>query len=254
MGLQRSSSMAGMLIRCVNYHNTNFSLGFAHVAFAFQRVKGANQDAKRMSSEESQALNRKLSKLFIERTKLEVLSDKLPNKEQHVVFCEMSELQKQIYENVQTLPDVELVKLGCSPCDCGINQEFFKKYVKLRTEAERIKYCRENKRDIYPRKSCCYSVPWNPRKDVPGQPLINPDAVLWRRSEVHNEESGDGCHRCPYCIFFPILTKLNQLSSHAALLQAVKEHGWNIQGSEVQKKFEKDLDLAKVALGPSEII
>lgn len=203
-----------------------------------------------MSAEKSQALTEKLDRILIERTKVEVLSDKLPNKKQHVVFCEMSELQKDIYEHLMTIPDVESVKYACAPCDCGINKEFFKNYLKLQSQAERKKFCRENKDDVYQKKNCCYNVPLNPLRELPGQPDVHPDAVIWRAQHPRDQE----CQMCPTCTFFPIINKFYLLSSHAALLQAVKGAGWNTPQSQTQEKFQKDEQFAKVALAPSHIL
>jgi SNF2 family DNA or RNA helicase len=152
----------------------------SHLLFSvlFIRQKDANQATIDRSSQKVSALKTKLCKILIERKKDEVLGDLLTNKRQDVVLCPPSELQKRVYEHIMTLPDVQLVKMANSPCDCGINQAIYKKYYKLKTAAERVRYIREHQSQIVPRKRCCYRVPLNPRQKEPGQPVIDPDGKV----------------------------------------------------------------------------
>lgn len=142
------------------------------------RQKDADQATIDRSKKKASALNQKLSKLFIERKKDEVLGDLLTNKRQDVVLCPPSDLQKRVFEHIMTLPDVQLVKMANSPCDCGVNQAIYKRYYKLKTAAQRVRYIREHQKQIIPRKQCCYRVPLNPRRNEPGQPVIDPDGKV----------------------------------------------------------------------------
>lgn len=116
-----------------------------------------------------------MAKLFIARSKEDVAADKLTKKTVSVVFCPLSEIQKRVYANILTLPDVQVVKMATSPCDCGVNKAIFKRFFKLRRQAERVRFIRENQKDIMTRRECCYKVPLNPRRNEEGQPLIDPD-------------------------------------------------------------------------------
>lgn len=80
-------------------------------------------------------------------------------------------------------------------------------------------------------------------------------AVLWRLLDSHDEadETGEGCDRCPYCIMFPILNKLNKLCSHVGSLQAERTPGSSQRGSEEHLQFMKELEFAKVSLPPDVI-
>eukprot|EP00980_Cylindrotheca_fusiformis_P005899 scaffold1242_cov123-Cylindrotheca_fusiformis.AAC.8 len=217
-------------------------------AIKYGRQKDADQATIERSKQKASALNKQLAKIFIERRKDEVLGDLLTNKRQDIVLCPPSELQKRVFEHIMTLPDVQLVKMGNSPCDCGVNQAIYKKYYKLKTPAERVRYIRENQKQIVPRKRCCYRIPLNPHRNTPGQPLIDPD-------DAHDETNGtsEGCERCPYCIMFPILNKLNKLCSHIGSLQAERTQGSSLKGSGEHRQFMKDLEFAKVAL-PHDVI
>jgi SNF2 family DNA or RNA helicase len=74
-------------------------------------------------------------------------------------------------------------------------------------------------------------------------------AVLWRLLDSH-DETDEGCDRCPYCVMFPILNKLNKLCSHVGSLQAEQRYGSNQRGSEEYLQFMKELEFAKVAFPP----
>jgi DNA excision repair protein ERCC-6-like 2 len=62
-----------------------------------------------------------------------LIADQLPTKTDKVVFCPLTETQKQAYENLMECEDIELIKRRSEPCDCF-------KYPKLT------------------RGACCYSV------------------------------------------------------------------------------------------------
>ena len=155
---------------------------------------------------QNRALTRKLSEIYLQRKKEDVLGDQLPKKDERVLFCELSGLQKRIYEHVLTLPDYELLRKAQCPCDCGRNREFFRKYVRLASVAERLAYYRRNKKKVEKMRECCYRIPYNPRRYEPNQPEIDPDAVLWRYHDKHVDDQC--CKQCPYCIMFPALNKL----------------------------------------------
>ena len=144
-----------------------------------ERQKGADEQTIAASRRKSQALEQHLAGVFISRKKEIVLADKLTTKTVNVVFCKPSELQKRVYAHILTLPDVQHVKMATSPCDCGVNQHIFKKFYKLKSQAERVRYIRENQQIIMKRWECCYTVPINPRRHEVGQPLIEPDGKDW---------------------------------------------------------------------------
>ena len=172
----------------------------------FGRTKTADAAAIEKSNQKSRALMQKLSSIYIERKKEDVLGNELPMKNEQVVFCEPSQLQKRIYAHILTLPDFELLQKAHSPCDCSINARFFRNYQRLETSAERLEYYRKHKGDIVKRSECCYVKPLNPLRNQPGQPEIDPDAVIWRMHDKH--EDNEGCDNCPYCCLFPALHKL----------------------------------------------
>jgi SNF2 family DNA or RNA helicase len=58
----------------------------------------------------SKELTDKLRSLYLRRTKDEVLKDALPMKDERIVFCEPSELQKLIYQHILEQPDFVLLR------------------------------------------------------------------------------------------------------------------------------------------------
>lgn len=169
------------------------------------RTKTASRTLIEISEAKARALQEKLKRILIERKKEDVLV--LPEKTERAVMCELSPLQKQVYQHVLTLPDFELVRTAGSPCDCGINAAFFQRVHRLKTREQRLAYYREHKDEVLPRRECCYQFPKNPHYVEGGdEPEVHPDAVIWRMMEGHAE--GKPCKQCPYCCGFPALSKL----------------------------------------------
>lgn len=181
---------------------------------------------------------------MIERKKEDVLGDLIPEKNEQVIFCELSPLQKEAYKHVVNLPDFELVKKGNSPCDCGINIHIFKEYLKCSCKAEQLEYYRTHKDEITKQSKCCRKIPT--RKDENGANIIDPDAVIWRTLDPHI--TGEECKDCPWCCTFPCMIKLAKLSCHLALIQPKKTMDSQIRGSPAYVKYMKEREFAKVAL------
>jgi SNF2 family DNA or RNA helicase len=187
--------------------------------------------------------------IYIKRQKKDVLKGQLPQKKEDFILCDLSPLQKEVYRHVIKLPDFDLVKYGSRPCDCGINQLFFRKLLKLKGKAERLKYMRTNKSSIMKQSKCCKRIPENPRNGEEGEPFIDPDAAIWRTLDIHcidHKVADHGCEYCPWCCCLPCLTKLNKLSSHLGLLQAKKTT--ELIGSPAYITYFKEREFAKVAL------
>lgn len=65
----------------------------------------------------------KLTSLYLHRKKEVVLADVLPKKYESIVFCELSDLQKRLYNHIIECPDYDILRKSNSPCDCGVNQK-----------------------------------------------------------------------------------------------------------------------------------
>jgi len=124
----------------------------------------------------------------------------------------------------------------------------------MKTHREQLDYQRRNKGILTLKKECCYRYPWNPLRDEPGEPEIDPEAILWK--QVHEKEIGrpidiadrviDGkyvvCDKCPTCTNLVAMHKLYKISSHPNLLQVDR-----LESAAAQKK---KLEFAKVAFTP----
>lgn len=159
----------------------------------------------------------KLSKIYLRRTKEETLKDDLPQKNERIVFCALTEVQKAIYQHILNQPDFVHLKNATRFCDCGVNRLLFQRYLNLPTQKERVEFLRTNKRRIKKMGDCCYEAPFanDGRGSLENGDEIHPDAVLFRRQ--HPE--GKKCDSCPYCCSFPALVLLSKVCSHACLLQ-----------------------------------
>jgi len=64
-----------------------------------------------------------MDEIYLRRTKEKVLVDDLPNKDERIIFCEPSQLQKELYQHIIAQPDFILLTHANAPCDCGVNQK-----------------------------------------------------------------------------------------------------------------------------------
>lgn len=87
------------------------------------RSSEADPVAVEIGEEKSAELSRKMDEIYLRRTKEEVLIDDLPNKDERIVFCEPSKLQKELYQHIIAQPDFILLAHANAPCDCGVNQK-----------------------------------------------------------------------------------------------------------------------------------
>lgn len=74
-----------------------------------------------------------MKKVYLKRNKSGVLKDTLTTKDEKVLFCCLSDVQKRIYQRMLSLPDFVSLRNGNTPCDCGVNKDFFRGYMKLKS-------------------------------------------------------------------------------------------------------------------------
>lgn len=73
----------------------------------------------RVADERKQHLVAVLRKYMLRRTKEETIGHLMMGKEDNVVFCAMSELQKRVYRRMLQLPDIQCLINKDLPCSCG---------------------------------------------------------------------------------------------------------------------------------------
>lgn len=73
----------------------------------------------RIADDRKQHLVEVLRKYLLRRTKEETIGHLLMGKEDNVVFCAMSELQKRVYRRMLQLPDIQCLIDKDLPCICG---------------------------------------------------------------------------------------------------------------------------------------
>ncbi|GFH47552.1 hypothetical protein CTEN210_04027 [Chaetoceros tenuissimus] len=196
------------------------------------RPKDSKPDVLALGNARNEELKTALKNVFLKREKSMYLEDDLPTKKQKIVFCELSELQKELYQHIiYNLTEYQFLRTCNMPCDCGVNRKFFLKLRSLPTKAVQIEFTRQNKEKITLRKECCYTVP------------EGDDVVFWPAQH----EDDKICQTCPGCITLPALQKLNLLASHASFLQVDKDPD-HVRKESDKKKLKKDLAFAKVAI------
>lgn len=186
-------------------------------------------------------LSTKLQRVYFRRTKEDTLADVLPMKDERIIFCELSPLQKELYEYIIEQPDFILLRHKNAPCDCGVNKKFFLEYQHLRRKEEKIEYSRQNRHKIIPRGKCCYAYPR--AADGSG---VDPNAVLWRQQHPEDES----CEKCPSCTLFGAMHILYKLSSHAALLQVGTPPERLVPGSSLHNDALRQLERTRCFFPP----
>jgi len=182
----------------------------------YARSKEANEACAEKATEREHELRAALKTAFLERKKEDVLKGKMTEKNEKVIMCPMTDIQKKIYRHLFSLSDFATLRFANCPCDCGANQQYFKGelrdinfcwvvtpltlilyfhpvlmlgFRKMKTKREQVEYQRRHKKELVPMKECCLRIPLNPTRDQDGEPEIAPDAVLWKYA--HEEEAKD---------------------------------------------------------------
>jgi len=173
----------------------------------------AEADARRLGNRRQAELKRVIGPLMLRRTKEEFLADVLKQKFDRVVFCALSPLQRALYQRVLELPDFANVRHSGEPCPCGNGAVQGK---------------------------CCFMVPYLQQAEAVARggerwgagagaaeggavvggrgifedTVVDPRAVVWRSLHPRDEP----CPRCPHCVGFPCLSKLQKVANHPCLL------------------------------------
>ncbi|GAV80592.1 SNF2_N domain-containing protein/Helicase_C domain-containing protein [Cephalotus follicularis] len=79
----------------------------------------ASERFVQIADERKQHLVTVLRKYMLRRTKEETIGHLMMGKEDNVVFCAMSELQKRVYRRMLQLPDIQCLINKDLPCSCG---------------------------------------------------------------------------------------------------------------------------------------
>jgi len=89
------------------------------------RMKDAKQNVIELGQKRQKELTQTLKGVLLQRSKECFLKNFLKNKDDRVLFCELSEVQKELYKHILALPDFILLSTSSIPCDCGVNRDFF---------------------------------------------------------------------------------------------------------------------------------
>ncbi|KAL7580078.1 hypothetical protein ACA910_005063 [Epithemia clementina (nom. ined.)] len=209
----------------------------------FARTKDATKALIELGQRKKEALQRKLDTIHHRKTKESVLKDLLPRKDERIVFCDPSPLQKAIIKHILKQPDFVLVGQAHTACTCGANSDVFKQIARLRSRDEKIDYFRKHKNNIIKRSDCCFPIP----TIKAGGTAIDPRAILWR--QMHPNDTR--CERCPFCIIFPAMQYLFKVATHIGLIQPQYCPETLPEASRAQLQAKKDLELIEVFVPPA---
>ncbi|CAI5508303.1 unnamed protein product [Closterium sp. Naga37s-1] len=164
--------------------------------------KGAPQPLVARAQARQVELVRALARVLLRRHKDDLQGPlKLPGKCDMILVCPMTSLQRRVYQRCLKLPDFQLLSRKDELCSCG-----------------------------GPRKrSECH------HKGDGGEEMGG-GGVLW--TSLHPD--GLCCPRCPFCVLFPCLSKLQQISNHLELLKP--------NPRDPPDKQARDLAFARLAL------
>lgn len=85
----------------------------------FGQRLGVPERSSRVADERKEHLVAVLRKYLLRRTKEETIGHLMLGKEDNVVFCAMSEVQKRVYKRMLEQPDVQCLINKDLPCSCG---------------------------------------------------------------------------------------------------------------------------------------
>ena len=89
----------------------------------FFRTKDAAAEAVELGDRKAVELSTRLQRVYLRRTKEDTLADILPTKDERIIFCELSDLQKKLYAYIIEQPDYIVLRHKNAPCDCGVNMK-----------------------------------------------------------------------------------------------------------------------------------
>jgi SNF2 family DNA or RNA helicase len=148
----------------------------------------------------------------------------LKGKDEIIVLCDLSPLQKQMYEYCLSLPDFDNVRFHALPCPCGSGVPRGQCCLEYQ-----IPLIRDNSGNVIGERKIKYVTDQQKRK-------IDPRAILWRQFHENDQpcqysghldaivpsasKKGGGGSGCPLCVLLPCLNKLNKIACHPMLLQS----------------------------------
>ena len=163
-----------------------------------------------------------LDRYYLSRRKTMLTGkNKLQKKEEIIVLCTATKLQKDLYRHVLSLPDFDNCRCYEEECPCGGRP------------GEKRKFCCDD----------MYCIPFiRPGPDQPLVSKIDPRAVQWK--QLHFD--GMACPKCPTCISLGCLDRLRKIVMHPSLLQVPR-----VQHDERRPDTEANLaEFTQNALSP----
>ena len=109
------------------------------------RKKDAKEDVVKRGDRVANQLQTVLATIYLRRLKQGingVLNDDLTEKEENIIFTELTDIQRTLYQHVLSLPEFELLVKADDMCDCSVNNSHREKLRTMKKEAQ-MKYLKE---------------------------------------------------------------------------------------------------------------
>uniref|UniRef100_A0A7S3NMI7 Helicase n=1 Tax=Aureoumbra lagunensis TaxID=44058 RepID=A0A7S3NMI7_9STRA len=180
------------------------------------RAKHATRESRALAMSRQEELQAFMADYMHRRVKEEELNDRLLGKDEVIVKCKLSDLQKEMYKRITAQPDVDIINDLNKRCTCARGKKHGKK-----------------------RSECCYRP-----VDILS-PLPNKEKFFFA-STVH-QGAGLCNKKCPSCYYFSIQETLAKIADHPLLFLQIKkgEHPDKI-------KIANMTALGKIAFGEEE--
>lgn len=140
----------------------------------FGEARNAHPEAVALGNKRQKELQNLVGKYMLQRFKEVELRTELKSKDDIVVFCALSSLQRRMYKHLLSLPDYDNCRYSKHPCPCGSGNS---------------------------RRICCnqYRVPLRADSNYE----INPSAYGWRKCHRSPDKAANNRSNNLYCKFIP---------------------------------------------------
>ena len=206
------------------------------------RKKDATKRVVDRAEKKSDSLRKILNKFYIARKKADELKDTLTDKDENVIFVEISQLQKELYQHVLSLPEFQMLSCADEPCDCGLNEPILTKMASIKGHKAKMAYLKAN--PFTKKKDCCHKIPIVPGTNANGGGgELHPDTTIWTKQHP----GGECCKTCSGCMSLPCLSKLYKICSHPTLILAKQDPELMLPDEPNYEAAVHDMKFAKIA-------
>jgi SNF2 family DNA or RNA helicase len=236
------------LIECGVYGNKNEFVNDYEIPIKAGRKKDASAKIVARGERKGVELRKILAKFYIARKKVDVLADDLTVKNENVIFVELSQIQKTIYNHILSLPEYVMLSQADEPCDCGLNDGILSKMISIKGKKGRMAFLKNN--PFIKKKDCCHKTPIVSGSNANGGGgTLHPDTTMWHKQHP----DGNVCKSCCGCMSLSCLGKLYKICSHPVLIMPKMDVEGMREDDANYKQVMYETEFAKKAI-PGDVI